>query len=114
MIQLKTEMIETELGITSDFVDAAELYFKIGDRRPFGLWFASFRRGLPELIEGKNIVRQYGNKRRTLIDPDIARQILMMSPGKDGDEYRSHLIESANMFPHDVPCPPGFEWLLLK
>jgi phage anti-repressor protein len=115
MIRLKLETIEIEVGRTVQMVDAAELHTKLGDRRPFGLWFASYRRGLPQLVEGENILRRWGAGKRTLIDLEIASSILIMSSGEDAHEYRKHLIEQESLLSGSRTRPPilkGFFELL--
>jgi phage anti-repressor protein len=109
MIRLKLETIEIDVGRTVQMVDAAELHTKLGDRRPFGLWFASYRRGLPELVEGQNILRRWGTEKRTLIDPAIASSILIMSTGDDAREYRKYLIEQESLFPRCGTRPPSLK-----
>lgn len=106
MIRLKLQTIELADGRTLQLVDAAELHAKLGDRRPFALWFASYRNGLPPLIEGANILRRWGSDKRTFIDPKIASSILVMSSGDDAHEYRRHLIELELLFPPSREYPP--------
>ena len=109
MIRLKLISIEISVGRTLQLVDAAELHAKLGDRRPMALWLASYRRGLPELVEGVNILRRWGQANRTLIDPKIAASILIMSPGDEAHEYRKHLIEQEQLLSQAGQLPPTLE-----